>query len=1286
MFGRYNYINNTAKLKELDAYLMDGKTPRYKYIAYDTETNGLDYYKTTIVGISLATDREKGFYIPLLEWVPDKNSQKARTIDKVKYLSFMEGKLRCVWTGKYYEEFVKPRDYKAPHFLKLFLKRWLTHKSVRLLMHNAPFDINHTYINFGIDLANNLFMDTALLAHIVNENSLNGLKEVSEEWKDSLGIDPKKSAKMEQLELGESVLINGGEFRPKKKTIWRADPKFMGKYAASDAFLTHGVFEVGMNKFIKDFGKEKLDWLMKDEVMPLCREVVTPMKRRGVFIDVPYFEKLDQETAPMLETIEDRIIKNIIIHLKDFKLGKSMDEVVSNQAFVKKIIELENLEIPKKYDKKTDKWKPSLAKAVVAKEYQENPHWIWGYLLGEDELKYSEKRQRNIKQDLYRERTNGKRYRFNIGSDAHLRWLFFDKLGYIKKDFPQTDSATKDNPIPSMKAEVLQQYFLEKHKWVKDLLLFKKIRKLYNSYILPANTLNINGWLYLNMRQNGTVSGRFACSGGFNLQTLPRAEEIDVCPKCGSKAVKFEKIIELLTNVECSDCGHRQENIIVSSAIKKGFIAPPGYKIIAADFSSLEPRCLIKGTKISTTRGLVNIEDVKKGDKVLTRSGFKRVNNILNKRSNTLKILTNKGSIESTPDHKIFIKNKGWIEAKDLKLNEEVIINNYTALTSEARVLSLPLYAEGVNSYNKRDLKYKKIGDFYFNEEWSWLLGAYLGDGLASLRSRKGFKNKGKNRTGWAGYVGICGLLQDNVIDKFTSIFEEYGFHLSSWRDKRTDGMVQAIVCGNSICNLFKNTLNVLELDVGKVLRIPNYLMNSGIELKTAFLAGLIDTDGSVKNKYPTIEVTIHTKSHEFATDIVNLLKTINIESSITYASHKKTTNYLGCEIKICQKGVYELAQYNIFDKMACKRKADTLKLRLKNFPKTYCSNPKNPSISKIINLKEEKEVFDLGVDDVHEYFANGILVHNCFAYNSGDSKLKEVYQKDLDLYSKVYCDMLDVEGKYSANPKDDNYLKKVNNPARSLIKPVVLGIPYGAKAPQTANLMGLRYTRRVKDKETGKWKEIQALDVEQGKYYRDLYLNTYPKLKDYMLTCEMDCIIKGSVQTLVGRKRHFQYAPLVYEMLSALNIDVDKFLDMRYNDLEKQNTSIGLNREGLELFSQVTKIPMKHIHEKGDWAYVRGLFKQEYNNSKNAPIQGLAAHITNRAMLEADRLFKKLNIDGYLCLQVHDEIIAYVREDQVDKAAKVIQVAMEKNKYAKMIDVPMIAEPLIANNLKEAK
>jgi DNA polymerase I-like protein with 3'-5' exonuclease and polymerase domains len=889
---KYNILDTKELLERADEFLMDGDTPRFQLMAYDTETNGLNLYKTVVIGFSFSLDSKSGFYVPLLYWVPDEKSEKIRSIDKVKRPIFEEGQFRCHWTGKNYPENVTPKQYQPPQFIKDLAKRWFS--KVKLIMHNAPFDVNHTFINLEVDLAKNVLMDTALLAHIVNENSPNSLKEVATEWKEDLGFNPFVDANMEQKELGDSIIRNGGTYNSRTKHVWRAAEGPLGKYAVADTFLTFGIYEAGMERFLAEFGEAGLDWLFEDEVMPVCREVVIPMKRKGVYVDVPYFTQLQLDAEAKLEQLEDAIQEVVEPYLAEFTIGDSMDEAVSQQRFIKRIMQMEGLSAPKKVNKKTGTVKDTLGKPDVKKLYKTNPHWLWGYILGEDEIKYSEAKQQQIKAELYKE-VLGRRYRFNIGSDAHLRWLFCDKLGMDKTKLPQTDSATKQNPIPSMAAEVLEDNMLKNFPWVKKLLLFKKISKLQGTYIEPAVNLNQEGWLYMDMKQNGTISGRFSCSGGFNLQTLPKVEELDKCPKCGARAKDKNIVVShphtLLATITCKVCKHVEEDILCPSAIKRGFIAPPGYKILNADYSSLEPRC---------------------------------------------------------------------------------------------------------------------------------------------------------------------------------------------------------------------------------------------------------------------------------------------------------------------------------------------------------------------------------------------------FAFVSGDKKLKQVYWDDLDLYSKVYCDMM--QEPYV------NLKEAGRNKERDLIKPVILGIPYGARDPQVANLMGLKKIRKFRNRETGKLEQKEVLDVEKGGEYRSLYLKTYKNLAKYMLKQETASITEGYVTTLIGRRRHFQYAPFIYELVTAHDVTVDEFLDAKYSELQKHSPGIGLSREGLEIFCKKYKRDFADVMEKGAWAYVREIFKGEYNNSKNYPIQGLAGHICNRGMLDTMRGFRKAKLDAWVCLQVHDEITCYVKMEQVELALPLQKQGMESNKFAKLIDIPMIAEPVVCDNLKDSK
>lgn len=602
IWGKYNLINTPELIEAADKFLIDpsGK-PIYNLVSYDTETNGLQYFKTSIVGFSWSVNSQMGFYLPLLVWQPDLSSKKQKTKDKVKMEVYTDGVFINPWTGKTHPENVAPKDVDYPEWVPALIKRWFG--SSQLFMWNAPFDINHTYINFGVDLKDNLVADGGLLVHVANENESVGLKESAIVYQKQLGINPWAMADQEKRELKGSIINNGGS----GKEVWRADLQPQMKYACADTFLTHGLVEVVLQQIANERREQYPQiekWIFDDEVMPVCKEVVVDMKRRGVYIDVPHFQKLHDQNVKKLMELEDQFMKDIEPFLEGFDKGKSIDEAVSHQRLIKRIIDLEGLSVPKVLDKKTGEYKESIAKAAVKKAYDENPHWVWGYLLDQDEIKYSPAKIAEIKQQLYEE-IEERRYRFNMNSNAHLIWLFFDKLKEERRKFPKTDGSTEEDWTPSIDADNIKEHLLPKYQWVQSLLKYKKIQKILSTYVSPALELQIDGWMYMDMKQNGTTSGRFSCSGGYNLQTLPRVDDeyeaLDECHKCEAKRlnkdgtptglIELEEYIECMANRHCKQCGHSEYDIPRPSAIKKGFIAPPGYKIINADYSSLEPRC-----------------------------------------------------------------------------------------------------------------------------------------------------------------------------------------------------------------------------------------------------------------------------------------------------------------------------------------------------------------------------------------------------------------------------------------------------------------------------------------------------------------------------------------------------------------------------------------------------------------------------------------------------------------------------------------------------------------------
>ena len=91
---------------------------------------------------------------------------------------------------------------------------------------------------------------------------------------------------------------------------------------------------------------------------------------------------------------------------------------------------------------------------------------------------------------------------------------------------------------------------------------------------------------------------------------------------------------------------------------------------------------------------------------------------------------------------------------------------------------------------------------------------------------------------------------------------------------------------------------------------------------------------------------------------------------------------------------------------------------------------------------------------------------------------------------------------------------------------------------------------------------------------------------------------------------------------------------------------------------------------------YVNGL-----NNACNVQIQGLAASIVNRAALAINRKFKEIGMNGWVCAQIHDQLVIEVEEGKAEEAAKVVQECMENTTK---LSIALKAPPAIAHNMRD--
>ncbi len=118
--------------------------------------------------------------------------------------------------------------------------------------------------------------------------------------------------------------------------------------------------------------------------------------------------------------------------------------------------------------------------------------------------------------------------------------------------------------------------------------------------------------------------------------------------------------------------------------------------------------------------------------------------------------------------------------------------------------------------------------------------------------------------------------------------------------------------------------------------------------------------------------------------------------------------------------------------------------------------------------------------------------------------------------------------------------------------------------------------------------------------------------------------------------------------------------------------------------------------HDQGyvETVYGRRLYLPEINSRNgqrrqyaertaiNAPMQGTAADIIKRAMIEVDRALGEKKLDARVVMQVHDELVVEVVEKQADRLADLLHASMES---AADLSVPLIVEVGRGPNWDEA-
>ena len=240
--GDYRIVSATADLDELVSRLSSVTS-----FAFDTETDGLSPISARLVGISLALEAGRAYYIPLGHVLLDEITQLP-----------LKQVINC-------------------------LKPFFEDSKVTKLAHNAKFDMM-VLAECGLAV-NGLSFDTMIAAHLLGEKAL-GLKALAFS---KLGI--------EMTPIGN--LIGTGA---RQISMAQVDIKRVADYSGTDADMTFRLAGI----FDKELGQQGLKKLFTEVEMPLV-PVLLLMERNGVAVDSAMLKEMSQHLGEQVAELEKRI-------------------------------------------------------------------------------------------------------------------------------------------------------------------------------------------------------------------------------------------------------------------------------------------------------------------------------------------------------------------------------------------------------------------------------------------------------------------------------------------------------------------------------------------------------------------------------------------------------------------------------------------------------------------------------------------------------------------------------------------------------------------------------------------------------------------------------------------------------------------------------------------------------------------------------------------------------------------------------------------------------------------
>lgn len=392
--------------------------------------------------------------------------------------------------------------------------------------------------------------------------------------------------------------------------------------------------------------------------------------------------------------------------------------------------------------------------------------------------------------------------------------------------------------------------------------------------------------------------------------------------------------------------------------------------------------CFAAGTLVTTDRGLVPIEEVVKGDKVLTHTNkFKEVVVPMMKVSNHINMIKIQGALplQVTDEHPFYVRKmtRKYLKGKNVRVFDKPEWVDCKNLTKEC-FIGVPINQKSI---------IPKFGNLPTSKKTFWyMVGRYVADGYSSTSKPQ---SRGKNlgyRTSYKTIIN-CG---HHEFQELESIVSQADFHATKSKDRTS---YKFIISNKVLWQFIQHFGRGAENK-----KIPSFVFDMPSYLIREFIEGYVSGDGhEVKRKGSRGNIGqtgIASVSVNLLTGVQQLIQKVyktQPSLSLNKTSNKKIIE--GREVN--QKDFYTLKFYREKPKQA-------------NFYVDESGNYLWVPFKSINRIEKSLPVYNFEVEDDNSYCVSNLIVHNCQAWSIAGKQLGDrddrgaLFWTTLDIMKKV--------------------------------------------------------------------------------------------------------------------------------------------------------------------------------------------------------------------------------------------------------------------------------------------